>query len=1010
MFDRSSDTAFRLADRVNGAATTSLLSALAQWTAAERLYNLSGDGRVSDLLVERFTWVDEVSVPYTLTLDTLTLDASVSPSELVGRRLTLVTTLADGTRQSRSGLVFEAEQLGADGGFQRLRLTVRPWLQLLAHESDSRAWEHKSIVEIIDSVLGSSGAAAHADWRWGEVSVSGEAESVASFLARFPNAGVHPLCCQYRETNLHFVQRLLAEHGLGWRVEDAQDARSGHRIVFFTDSARWPENRTSHADAAGIRFHASSAHTTQVQDAIQSFGGQRSLNPAVTTVLRWDYDSKSAVAGSAPTHHQFASSALQDMASWLERYEPLGATADGSHCTRAELEHLAVCRQQAHEYRNKAWLGRSTVRSLRAGECFRLANSPLDALRDQGLPSDTEFGVHAVHGLGINNLPKELSERLAKAIARSALPGASLDLDLFERDAGDAEAALSESLAHDPELLAQATATGYANRFEACRRAIPWRPMPQAQPTALGMQTAIVVGPRGNTRADGADELYADRLGRIRVQFHWQRAADADPREDNRKSCWVRVAQKWAGGGMGHQFLPRIGQEVLIQFIDDDIDRPICVGALYNGRGEAGLPSTPGGQPGSSDGTPYSLSHDHLASAQGNLTGGNSPAWHGGAQGIASPGANAQNNAAALSGIKSKEFGGDGFNQLVFDDTPGQLRVQLATTQYASQLNMGHLIHQADNHRGSYRGTGFELRTDAYGAIRATQGVLISSHGIRESDPAGDNAPGMALLKQATALADTFSQAAKTHQTTQLATSIGTTQAGQSALHDRLAPLKALHTAISGMVSQSALDNATSDAGRRTTQADPDKLPHSTDPIVTISAKAGLTTVAGQDIQWASADAISVQAGQDLQTAGGNQLRINTGQSIGVLAGAMQAGSGAKGTGLTLIAAQGPVQMQAQAGEAQLAANRLINIQTANAHIDWAAAKKITLTTSGGAQIVIEGGAITVQCPGKITVRAAQKSFVGPGTETYFLPSLPKTICVSCLLNSRASGSPFAFR
>ncbi len=85
--------------------------------------------------------------------------------------------------------------------------------------------------------------------------------------------------------------------------------------------------------------------------------------------------------------------------------------------------------------------------------------------------------------------------------------------------------------------------------------------------------------------------------------------------------------------------------------------------------------------------------------------------------------------------MKSKELGANGFNRLLFDDTPGQLRVQLATTQHATQLNLGHNIHAADNHRGSYRGTGFELRTDAYGAIRATQGLLITSYGTSLSDP-----------------------------------------------------------------------------------------------------------------------------------------------------------------------------------------------------------------------------------------------------------------------------------
>jgi uncharacterized protein (DUF2345 family) len=202
--------------------------------------------------------------------------------------------------------------------------------------------------------------------------------------------------------------------------------------------------------------------------------------------------------------------------------------------------------------------------------------------------------------------------------------------------------------------------------------------------------------------------------------------------------------------------------------------------------------------------------------------------------------------------------------------------------------------------------------------------------------------------------------------------------------------MKALHQAASGMVNQAEFDNAVNDAGNKSTQASSGKLPHTTDPIVAITAKAGLGIVAGQDIQFASGEAISWQAGQDIHIAGGNQFRVNTGQSIGILAGAVQPGDGAKGTGLTMIAGQGPVQMQAQAGQAEVAAKGLINVQSAVGAVEWASAKKITLQTSGGAQIVIAGDGITVQCPGKITVKAAQKSFVGPAKENYPMPLMPK--------------------
>ena len=76
------------------------------------------------------------------------------------------------------------------------------------------------------------------------------------------------------------------------------------------------------------------------------------------------------------------------------------------------------------------------------------------------------------------------------------------------------------------------------------------------RPTAAGSQSAIVVGAEGGDQPSGADELYCDRLGRVRIRFHWQDSGAA--------TCWVRVAQRSAGGGKGNQFLPRIGQEVLV--------------------------------------------------------------------------------------------------------------------------------------------------------------------------------------------------------------------------------------------------------------------------------------------------------------------------------------------------------------------------------------------------------------------------------------------------------------
>ena len=130
-----------------------------------------------------------------------------------------------------------------------------------------------------------------------------------------------------------------------------------------------------------------------------------------------------------------------------------------------------------------------------------------------------------------------------------------------------------------------------------------------------------------------------------------------------------------------------------------------------------------------------------------------------------------------------------------------------------------------------------------------------------------------------------------------------------------------------------------------------------------------------------------LMSGQDTQYAIGGQLRVQNGQSIGMLGGAMKAGE--KNIGLQLIAAKDAANLQAQADVLSVQARDQVDIISANAHIDWAAAKSISLSTSGGANITISGGNIAVQCPGKITIHAGMKSFAGPERRNYGFPLMP---------------------
>ena len=142
----------------------------------------------------------------------------------------------------------------------------------------------------------------------------------------------------------------------------------------------------------------------------------------------------------------------------------------------------------------------------------------------------------------------------------------------------------------------------------------------------------------------------------------------------------------------------------------------------------------------------------------------------------------------------------------------------------------------------------------------------------------------------------------------------------------------------------------------------------------------------------------------------GGQARVQTGQAIGVLAGAIQPGTEATGKGLTMIAAQGPIDLQAQAGPAQVAAKQTLELKTASGNVNIAGAKRVVLAVSGGASITIEGGQFTAQCPGKITVKAGKKAMVGPGTMSWAMPKMPCSELKDCMEQARSRRTPIQER
>ena len=144
----------------------------------------------------------------------------------------------------------------------------------------------------------------------------------------------------------------------------------------------------------------------------------------------------------------------------------------------------------------------------------------------------------------------------------------------FDADAGYLLTRV-EHEAHDESYRSDqpdASAFHYENRFAAIPEALRYRPQRVTQrPVIAGMQTATVVGPPG-------EEIFVDKYGRVKVQFHW----DREGKMNADSSCWLRVAQVWAGKGWGGFFWPRVGHEVVVIFEEGDPDQPLIVGSVYN--------------------------------------------------------------------------------------------------------------------------------------------------------------------------------------------------------------------------------------------------------------------------------------------------------------------------------------------------------------------------------------------------------------------------------------------
>nr|WP_298169849.1 type VI secretion system tip protein VgrG [uncultured Pseudomonas sp.] len=171
----------------------------------------------------------------------------------------------------------------------------------------------------------------------------------------------------------------------------------------------------------------------------------------------------------------------------------------------------------------------------------------------------------ALGTMRVNALRSQESRFIGESDCRWLVPGHSFTLSGHEDDTANIEWVVTR-VSHE------AGHEHYRNRFEAIPKSTSYRPPRTTPKPRMHTQTAIVVGKAG-------EEIWTDEYGRIKIQFPW----DRDGANDETSSCWVRVVLPWSGKGFGMQFIPRIGQEVIVTFIDGDPDRPLVTGCVYNG-------------------------------------------------------------------------------------------------------------------------------------------------------------------------------------------------------------------------------------------------------------------------------------------------------------------------------------------------------------------------------------------------------------------------------------------
>ncbi|WP_114804889.1 type VI secretion system Vgr family protein [Pseudacidovorax intermedius] len=552
-----------------------------------------------------------------------------------------VDRIGAGTRQINA-LITAAQLWGEEGRHLQYRLTLRPWLHLATLRTDCRIFQNKTVVDILDDVLGAYAFAV--DKR---------------LIERYP---VRDYQTQYNESDFAFFERLCQEWGINYFFEHSEGR---HRLVLIDNMGA--HRAMPSAAYADVHYHPPGWKVDA--EYIHAFAPQHQLASGRYVTRDYDYTRPRADLSRSRKHPRPTGQADGEVYQWHAsaggaHYAQPRAGSTGANDPADEGDQLALLRMEAlrtHAVRAQA---RGHLRGMVPGCTFRLHKHPRSSANMEYLVLDTTFLIEDVG---------RDSQRVEAGQERRQQWRVTVDFTVHP---------MKEPL-----------------RPEHTR----------AKPHTHGPQTALVVGPEGQN-------LWTDELGRIKVQFPWDRLGH----KNQNSGCWVRVSSDWAGNQLGGMHVPRIGQEVVVDFVGGDPDLPICTGRVFN---QMNLP-------------PWSL-----------------------------PGQ------SALSGFRSRELTPNGgnsasgrSNHLAFDDTGGRIQAQLKSDHLHSSLSVGHITRIEDNQgRKDPRGEGFELASEGWGAMRAGKGLLITTDG--RSEAVGgmlSRTELVACLEQALAVARDLGKAADT--------------------------------------------------------------------------------------------------------------------------------------------------------------------------------------------------------------------------------------------------------